>query len=250
MARRWVQKELPKVARDETLRGGKRKGAGRKRVAARPQVPHRMRAEIDARTPVHVTMRLAADLGTLRRGRAYRAIRRATIVAARERDAAIVHISIQANHLHLLVEADDAAKLGEGMRRFAISAAKQLNAVVGRERGTKRSGRAFVDRYHATPITSPKQARGALAYVLNNWRRHHEHRRSAAATWMIDRYSSAIAFRGWAELGTEHAWEMPPDFKPLAVSAPTTWLLRIGWRLRGGGPIAMRATPGPCPAAA
>jgi REP element-mobilizing transposase RayT len=99
--------------------------------------------EIDSRTPMHVTMRLAADLGTLRRGRAYRAIRRATMVAARARDAAIVHISIQANHLHLLVEADDAAKLGEGMRRFASSAAKQLNAAVGRERGMKRMGRGI-----------------------------------------------------------------------------------------------------------
>jgi hypothetical protein len=50
--------------------------------------------------------------------------------------------------------------------------------------------------------------------------------------------------RGWAELGGEHMRNMPPDYDPLEVSAPTTWLLRIGWRLRGGGPIAMRATPG------
>src|SRR5690606_23785587 len=37
--------------------GGRRRGAGRKRVNARPCVPHRRRAEHSAAHPVHVTLR-------------------------------------------------------------------------------------------------------------------------------------------------------------------------------------------------
>ena len=190
-------------------------------------------------------MRLASDLGTLRRRRAYQAIRRATLIAARKHDATIVHISIQANHVHMLVEAAEARQLGEGMRRFAISAAKQLNRTVSYERGCKRAGRVFVDRYHATVITRPTQARNALAYVLNNWRRHQEHRNHDARGWLLDRYSSAIRFRGWAELPDGHTWGVPPNYELLDVGEPRSWLLRVGWRQRGGGLIALRAMPGP-----
>ena len=65
-----------------------------------------------------------------------------------------------------------------------------------------------------------------------------------ARDWLIDRYSSAIAFRGWAELPADQAWTIPRDYEPLAVDAPASWLLRVGWR-RGGPPIALRETPGP-----
>ncbi len=66
-----------------------------------------------------------------------------------------------------------------------------------------------------------------------------------AKSWLIDRYSSAIGFRGWAELPPDQAWTIPRDYEPLIVGAAASWLLRIGWRERGGGLIPLRATPGP-----
>ena len=47
----------------------------------------------------------------------------------------------------------------------------------------RRRGNVFVDRYHAEKITNPRQARRALAYVLNNWRKHFEDRDGVASTW-------------------------------------------------------------------
>ena len=92
-------------------------------------------------------------------------------------------------------------------------------------RGQPRRGRVFTDRYHATTISKPRQARRALAYVLNNWRRHREdHVGLGEARASVDRYSSGIAFNGWAERdGVPFAW--PPGFEALPIAAPQTWLL-------------------------
>ena len=147
----------------------------------------------------------------------------------------VVHISIQHNHLHLLVEADGKLALSRGMQGFAIAAARAINATAGR------TGKVFAFRYHSTAITSPRQARHALAYVLNNWRRHREDQRSQPALKAaIDPYSSAIVFDGWNEV---QSFAIPEDYEPLPVARPETWLLRRGWRL-GGPLIGLRERPG------
>ena len=104
-------------------------------------------------------------------------------------DFRVVHVSIQSNHVHLLVEADDKQALARGMQGFAISAAKRLNRELRRRRGE-----VFAFRYHATPVTNPTQARNAISYILNNWRHHG----CATRTWRIDPYSSAESFHDWA----------------------------------------------------
>src|SRR5688572_31880329 len=142
--------------------GGKRPGAGRPRKKDAKR--HQARPELPKNTPVHVTLRVVKDVGRLRRPAPYAAIRRAVAACIGRRDFRIVHVSIQSNHIHLLVEADHKRALANGVRAFMIAAAQYLNALTGR-RGT-----AFAGRYHATQLTTPKQVRHALAYVLNNWR--------------------------------------------------------------------------------
>ena len=113
----------------------------------------------------------------MRRRFTYRAIREATLTTARREDFRIVHVSIQRTHVHLLVEANDKDALASGMQGFQISAAKHLNAAISRGRpGPRRRGTVFPDRYHAQIITSPRQARHAMSYVLSNWRKHEEDR--------------------------------------------------------------------------
>ncbi len=180
---------------------------------------------------MHVVLRVTREVGNLRRRRAYRAMRGALQRCAARADYRVVHISIQRNHLHLLVEADDKPALARGMQGFAISAAKRLNRELRRRRGE-----VFPFRYHATAITSPTQARNALAYVLNNWRRHREDRH---ATWRLDPYSSAYAFGGW-DCGP---MQRPRD--PLPVVAATAWLFTDGWRR--AGPILVDEMPGADP---
>ena len=54
--------------------GGKRRGAGANRSAPRPRVAHRTREGFRGRCPVHVTLRLAAGLPSLRRRATYRVL--------------------------------------------------------------------------------------------------------------------------------------------------------------------------------
>ncbi|MDX2088580.1 MAG: hypothetical protein SFX73_12065 [Kofleriaceae bacterium] len=82
---------------------------------------------------------------------------RATSVA---RTSAFVHLSIQNNHLHLLVEAADREAITRNMQSFEMNAARAINRVRGS------SGKVFALRYRATQITTPRQARRSLAYVL------------------------------------------------------------------------------------
>ncbi len=233
--KRHVQQELFR-------HGGKRRGAGRPPNGPRSSERHKRRPNLRASDPVHVTIRIATDIRNLRTRDLYRAIRFATYaIAERQQDRfRIVHISIQRNHLHLLCEAVDRMALARGMQGFEVSAARRVNAAIGRR------GSVFTDRYHARVLNSPRSTRHALAYVLNNWRRH---RLDRGSRWLVDPFSSGISFTGWKELeGAIWMWK-PSDsrYEPLLVFRPQTWLLRVGWQRAGA--IRARDVPGPLPRA-
>jgi putative transposase len=164
-------------------------------------------------------------------------------MAARRGDFRIVHLSIQRTHVHLLVEATDKAALSSGMQGFQISAAKHLNAAISRGRpGPRRRGSVFPDRYHAVVIASPRQARNALSYVVNNWRKHREDCTDVTQHWDVDWYSSGATFSGWKECGRRgFARGRPWGMEPMALGTPTTWLLREGWQMHGA--ISCREVP-------
>jgi hypothetical protein len=183
-----------------------------------------------------VVLRTVAAVGNLRRRHLYHAVREATLTAGRLGRIRIVQLSVQRTHLHLIVEARDKRALAVGMQSFQISAAKQINAAISKGRpGPRRRGTVFPDRYHAEIITSPTQARHALSYVMNNWRKHGEDLRAVTRGWRIDWFSSAAMFPDWAEYGDAAVlWRGPPTYEPLWVYRPRTWLLREGWKKRGG----------------
>ena len=226
-------------------RGGKRRGAGRKPKGRRAGSPHKKRPVLHPRYPVHVTLRVVAPIGNLRRRFTYRAVREATLTTARREDFRIVHLSIQRDHLHLLVEADHERALARGMQGFQISAAKHLNAAISKRKpGPRRRGTVFPDRYHAEIIRSPTQARHALSYTMSNWRKHQEDRVAPMSSWTIDWFSTAITFPGWAEYGdAAFLWRGPPTYDPLIVYQPRTWLLRVAWAKAGS--ISCHYVPSP-----
>src|SRR5919112_1502049 len=197
--------------------------------------PHKKRPFLHARYPVHVVLRVVRAVGNLRRRCVYRAIREATLTTARRENFRIIHLTIQRTHVHLLVEADDKAALASGMQGFQISAAKHLNAAISKATGgPRRRGAVFPDRYHAQIITSPRQARHALSYVVNNGRKHEEDRHEKTRTWSIDWFSSAAMFPDWLEYGEQpFLMRGPPTYDPLFVFRPRTWLLREGWKKCG-----------------
>lgn len=271
MARQRKRKRHVQTELEFRTWGGKRKGAGRKQTRARKSEPHRRREPVTARDGVHVSLPVSDATTRMRRRDAYRAIRGAMVVVLRRSDFRIVHASIQSNHIHLIVEAHDGNALARGIQAFEISAARRLNAVEERRnwsaprkrsasdarrdhgantlgslqrprrrmRKARRHGVVFPDRYHAEIIRSPRRARSALAYVLNNWRRHRENKASYASNWYVDPFSSGVSFTGWKE-GT---WKIPASHDPLPVCAPQSWLLREGWKK--WGPISVFEVPGP-----
>ena len=182
---------------------------------------------------MHVVLRVVATVGSMRRRSLYKAMRDATITAALRERIRIVHISIQRTHVHLLVEAENKQALGRGMQGFQISAARNINSAlaVGYRR---RRGAVFADRYHLEVITSPTRMRHALSYILNNWRKHCEDRQGLASTWLVDPYSSGIAFPDWKELeGKAFMWPVRATYDPLVVRRPQSWLAREGWKRCG-----------------
>ena len=222
--------------------GGKRKGAGRPPKGGRSSEPHKARVRFSCTTRAHVTLRVVAPVPTLRRPAAYHAIRHALYAVVGRSDFRIVHLSIERDHLHLIVEADDHLALAGGIRTFESSAAQRLNRVASLATGTRRRGKVFNDRYHVRLITSPTQARNTLSYVLNNFRWHGQDRGMETMFWDVDYYSSGPSFDGWAELDHSPFLVQTPDYPRLSVCRPRTWLLRTGWRQ--AGPISMRSIPG------
>jgi REP element-mobilizing transposase RayT len=211
--------------------GGRRKGAGRPPRGKHASELHKERPAHNHRHPVHVTIRVVADVTSLRHRDMYMQLREATIVTAKREDFRIVHMSIQRNHVHLIVEAEHKAALSKGMQGFSISAAKRVNSTISERTGVRRTGRVIDDRFHARPLTSPRAVRHTLAYVLNNFRHHGEDRAGVTRTWKADPFSSGPVFAGWQELeGSPFLWPLRPTYHPLIVFRPRTWLLAKGWQ--------------------
>ena len=229
--KRHVQLDLLNQAgtKKKSATGGKKRGAGRPPTGKRAGSPHKRREAFKASQPIHVVLRIERVMGNLRRRGMYRAVRGATMTVAVREDFRIIHLSIQRTHLHLLIEADNRVALTRGMQGFQISAAKLMNAALKWK--IRRRGQVFADRYHPEVITSPRQARHALAYVLNNWRKHRE---DAGRSWNVDPFSSGCSFTGWKALEEQLVmWKLPPTYDAMIVWLPKTWLLTEGWRNHG-----------------
>ncbi|HEX4384101.1 MAG TPA: transposase [Myxococcales bacterium] len=113
----------------------------------------------------------------------------------------VVHFSLQANHLHLVVEAESARELSRAMKGLAVRVAVALNRLA------KRRGTVFADRYFARVLESPRAVAHALRYVFENYRHH---ARGAVAWSWRDPYASSA--------------QVP-------LRQPAVWLLRVGWKI-------------------
>jgi REP element-mobilizing transposase RayT len=169
-----------------------------------------------------VTLRLVDGLPSLRSNKPFASIR-AAFLAARERFGfRLNHFSVMHNHLHLIVEAESNASLEKGMTGLKVRVARALNKLFGR------SGALFAERYHVHVLEKPLEVRNALKYVLLNHLRH------GISSARLDIFSSARAFDGWSI-------SSPRTLEPIAPAR--TWLLRIGWKEKAGGPLRPEERP-------
>jgi REP-associated tyrosine transposase len=204
--------------RRRTGRGGPRPGAGRPR-GRRPIVHHVRRESLPRACPAHVTLRLRRGLPSLRRKTFVNEMRRSFASACERSTARLVHFSIQRDHLHLLLEAEDERALGRAMKSISARVARAVNRVFAR------TGSVLLGRYHVRALRTPREVRNALAYILLNARKHWMQRHGTAPPVRIDDASSGAWFSGWTR--SVQSRESPP------VASPSTWLLRVGWHRHG-----------------
>lgn len=159
-AKRTLQLELAFPNRH----GGARKGAGRRPLPpSQRHTAHRSRGKHCRAHPVHVTLRSRSF--KLREQAVIRTVLGA--LRASNRDwFRVAQYSVQANHIHLIVEAEDARSLSSSMRGLVVRIARRVNRLLGG------FGRFWADRWHGVALTTPSQVRNVLVYVLQNWRKH------------------------------------------------------------------------------
>ena len=142
--------ELFSFADTRKARRGKKLGRPRKRGSG---VPHVKRECVSDREPQHVTVRLVEGLPSLRSGEVLDVLRR-VFRAARDRlGMRLCHWSVQTNHIHLIVEAEDAETLSRGMNGLLTRISRRVSAL------WRRAGRFFADRFQAAARRDPLRLR-------------------------------------------------------------------------------------------
>jgi REP element-mobilizing transposase RayT len=214
--------------------GGKRTGAGRPNLSGLRG--HQRRPILDSKHPVHVTLKLASGLPSLRRKVVFRCLRKA-VQSARAKGLRVVHFAILSNHVHLILETSEST-LRKPLQSLGISFAKRMNRL------TNRTGAVLLDRYHLHVLKTPTETRRALAYVLTNEAKHRieggmrkGHARPAAMEVSLDPFSSAFRFRDWRVLMGQRvqfrisSWSEAfiDDWYDDILSEARTWLLKAGW---------------------
>jgi REP element-mobilizing transposase RayT len=96
------------------------------------------------------------------------------ILNSRKQGLKIVHFSLQSNHIHLIVEADNNQILESGMRSLTVTFAKGLS-----------KGKVQIERYHLHVLKCLQETKNAVIYVLFNRQKHEKGTYS-----VVDEYAS------------------------------------------------------------
>ncbi|CAN5616506.1 hypothetical protein BH11MYX1_BH11MYX1_47150 [soil metagenome] len=119
-----------------------------------------------SRHPLHVTLRLRANVPAIARAWLMPMIR-AAIKDSQKVEFRIVEFNVLSNHLHLMGEASSTLWLSRGVQGLAGRLALRLN------KKFERTGKVFATRFHARSLTTPRDVRNTLRYVLLD-RKHHD----------------------------------------------------------------------------
>ncbi len=152
------------------------------------RVPHETRPEVAG--PIHVVWRIRRGLPDLRTPRGLRRLERAFRKGKERNGFALLHYSIQQDHVHLMVEVMDKTKLSKGLQALGIRLAKALNSL-----WCRKTGSVFAERYFAVALQGWRQIWRTVRYILNNGRKH--------GSWNVrgqpDPYSSGGWYSPWRQ---------------------------------------------------
>lgn len=154
--------------------GGRRPNSGRPRIHSKG-VSHNKRDKITPHIPCHINFKYRTFIRT-------EILLEHFILAmmkSQRHGFRIIQFSMQSNHVHLIVEAQNNQILEKGMRSLTNSFAKRLSK-------TKRlNGTIQMERYHLHLLRTPTEVQNAIDYVIHN----HEHH---TGIHKEDRFSSQV----------------------------------------------------------
>jgi REP element-mobilizing transposase RayT len=186
---------------------------------------NRQRPELSPDRPVHVAIRVRDGTLKLRIKKCFRIVRQALVAASQKIRFRLIAYSVQGNHLHLIAEADDKFALSRAMRSLSIRIAKRINQLM-QTRGVR-----IPKRYMLSVLRTKCDVHRALAYVLNNYRRHAAQSRKRMPDGWIDACSSAVWFEEWSTPPTPTP-DPCPDI-PRGTVPPQSVILRHGYKAHG-----------------
>ena len=135
---------------------------------------------------LHLTIKIEKNKAGLRSKAVlallHRAIKRARIVGL-----GIVHYTLEHDHIHMLVEAEDNVMLASGMQSFGICFSKGINKL------KKGSGQVYKSRYHLRILKTPSEIKNVVSYILNNSVKH-------KASSFVNLYNSLVVSENLAKL--------------------------------------------------
>ncbi|HET9957578.1 MAG TPA: transposase [Polyangiaceae bacterium] len=160
--------------------------------------------------PRHVTLSVA--IRSLRTQRVFAVV--CGVIRAvnrlRGNEFRIVEFSVQSNHIHLMVEADNDAALSHGMQALTIRLVRRINRLLGRR------GSLFTDRFHDRSLKTARAVRQVLAYIFANFRKHGTV--EALRGFSLDPFSSAPFFDGFCAADFDSVFSSPVGFGPSGMS--------------------------------
>jgi putative transposase len=197
--------------------GGVRKGAGRPRLQ-KHDASHLKRPRLNSRIPFHVTLRFAEGVPNLRDERFLRRFTRA-IERARVKGLDVNQFSIEPNHIHFMGETENNQTLTSGILSLQGCITWGLRKVFDY------FGEVFDGRFHLHRLTSPREVRKALLYVIFNHAKH------CKVPLFADVFSSAFAFKEIQQYVIRPG--SPPRWQSEIVKAlvpARSWLQTVGWK--------------------
>jgi REP element-mobilizing transposase RayT len=143
------------------------RAAGRPKIAILNYVRHEPRPLIKNGHPVHITLKRNKSYENLRNSDFIKLIKLA-VKNARRKGLRIVYFTLQFDHIHLYIEAQNINALKAGMKAFTASIIYLMKA-----KNKLKSGiRFFKDRYHLVVKKTPAEVKRCIAYILYNTVKH------------------------------------------------------------------------------
>ena len=150
-------------------------------------IRHISRDPIKRLTALHLTIKIIRDKAGLKNKAMLKVLQQA-IVKARGKGLAVIHYTLEFDHIHLLVESGDHQELGKAMQSLGVSLSMAINRL------RKAKGRVFKTRYHLRKLKTPTEIKNVISYILNNTIKHR------ASKTPLSIFNSFIALTGMKSL--------------------------------------------------